>query len=90
MKFCSRCGKEIVDDAVVCPNCGCAVVPTTHVEEDIPNIGLNVLAFLFPIVGLILFIIYNEKTPVRAKAIGKCALIGFCVGIFFSILLAVL
>ena len=25
MKFCEKCGKEIMDDAVVCPNCGCAV-----------------------------------------------------------------
>ena len=25
MKFCSRCGKQLVNDAVVCTNCGCAV-----------------------------------------------------------------
>lgn len=25
MKFCSKCGKEIMDEAVVCPSCGCAV-----------------------------------------------------------------
>lgn len=25
MKFCEKCGKEILEDAVVCPNCGCAV-----------------------------------------------------------------
>jgi hypothetical protein len=24
MKYCSHCGKEICDEAVVCPNCGCA------------------------------------------------------------------
>ena len=24
MKFCGKCGKEMVDEAVVCPNCGCA------------------------------------------------------------------
>lgn len=23
MMFCSKCGKEIMDEAVVCPNCGC-------------------------------------------------------------------
>lgn len=26
MKFCSKCGNQLVDEAVVCPNCGCAVV----------------------------------------------------------------
>lgn len=25
MKFCSKCGNQLVDEAVVCPKCGCAV-----------------------------------------------------------------
>ncbi|MBQ6997559.1 MAG: zinc-ribbon domain-containing protein [Oscillospiraceae bacterium] len=25
MKYCSKCGKELLDDAVVCPGCGCAI-----------------------------------------------------------------
>ena len=25
MKYCSKCGKELLDEAVVCPGCGCAV-----------------------------------------------------------------
>ena len=25
MKYCSHCGKTLLDEAVVCPNCGCAV-----------------------------------------------------------------
>lgn len=24
MKFCSKCGNQIADEAVICPNCGCA------------------------------------------------------------------
>ena len=24
-KFCSHCGHELLDDAFVCPNCGCRV-----------------------------------------------------------------
>ena len=24
MKYCSKCGKEIMDEAVICPGCGCA------------------------------------------------------------------
>lgn len=27
MKFCEKCGKELLDDAVVCMGCGCAVGP---------------------------------------------------------------
>ncbi len=25
MKYCQKCGKEIMDEAVVCPSCGCSV-----------------------------------------------------------------
>lgn len=25
MKFCEKCGKEIMDEAVICPGCGCEV-----------------------------------------------------------------
>ncbi len=25
MKFCGKCGKEILDEAVICPHCGCNV-----------------------------------------------------------------
>ena len=52
-----------------------------------PSTALNVLGFLFPIVGLILFLVYNEKAPTKAKAIGKWALIGFVVGLVCNILL---
>lgn len=27
MKFCSHCGKELFDEAVICPGCGCAASP---------------------------------------------------------------
>lgn len=29
-KFCSKCGKEIDDQAVVCIGCGCEVAPRTY------------------------------------------------------------
>lgn len=25
MKYCSKCGKELVDEAIICTGCGCAV-----------------------------------------------------------------
>ena len=50
MKFCSHCGKELMDEAVVCTNCGCAVngansMTNAAAGEDIPNGGLNILSF---------------------------------------------
>ena len=84
MKYCSQCGKELVDEAVVCPNCGCAVQAPVNQQEDKPSTVLNILAFLFPVIGLILFLCFQKTTPVRAKAIGKWALDGFVVGVALS------
>ena len=84
MKFCSKCGKEIVDEAVVCPSCGCSV---SQVEaNDAPSMGFAVIGFFIPIVGLILYLLFKDKTPLKAKSAGKGALIGFGVGIVFSII----
>ncbi len=27
MKYCAQCGRQLVDEAVVCPQCGCPVQP---------------------------------------------------------------
>ena len=74
MKFCQHCGKEIMDEAVVCPNCGCSVqtvnrspVPVDDVDESV-SAGLVVLAILIPLFGFIYW-------PVKAKTRPKCAMI---------------
>ncbi len=86
MKYCSQCGKELVDEAVMCPNSGRAVQAPVNQQEDKPSTGLNILAFLFPLVGLILYLCFQKTTPVRAKAISKWALIGFIVAIALSVI----
>lgn len=86
MKFCSKCGNQINDDAVVCLNCGCAV---EHISEDKSNIGLGILGFFFPLAGLIIYIVLNDKTPLKAKSAGKGALIGFIIKVVVCILWAV-
>jgi hypothetical protein len=87
MKFCSHCGTEIFAAAVICPHCGCPVegacVPNT---DDTPSTGLNIISLLLPIVGLILYLVYHDKTPKKAKAIGKFALIGFGIGIVAAVI----
>ena len=34
MKYCAQCGAQLVDEAVVCPHCGCAVAPTRTVDPN--------------------------------------------------------
>ena len=33
MKFCSKCGKELMDEAVICPGCGCATNQTSFTQQ---------------------------------------------------------
>ena len=87
--FCSKCGKEVNDEAVVCVHCGCAIEnKKTSVanSNDAPNTGFAVLGFFIPLVGLILYLVNKDTYPLKAKSAGKGALIGFCVSIAFSII----
>lgn len=84
MKFCTQCGKEILDEAVVCPHCGCQVETAAN---DKPNSGLNIIAFLLPVIGAIMYFVYHEKEPRKAAAIGKWSLYGLGFGVVCYILL---
>lgn len=84
MKFCSHCGKEIMEKAVICPGCGCQIEES---EADRANPGLIVLSILIPIVGIIMSIVSWNKTPHAAKTYLKTALITISVRVIFWILL---
>lgn len=43
MKFCSKCGKEIHEDAVICVHCGCSVKNESILHS---NDGRNAIRFL--------------------------------------------
>lgn len=52
--------------------------------------GLNVLSFLFPFIGLILYLAFLDEKPIRAKGCGKWGLIGFISGILLTIFLGII
>lgn len=64
MKYCSKCGKELFDEAIFCPGCGCGC--EKKVKEPKPEtskLATRALtaAFTIPILGLILGIIGASK-----------------------------
>jgi len=86
---CNSCGATVPDSATVCPYCGNAITPvTSHSSdaEDVSSTGLNVLSFLIPIVGIIMYFVYRDETPIKAKACLKWTLIGFGVSVAFYLL----
>ncbi len=73
MKYCSRCGTQLVDEAVVCTGCGCPVASTYVAVNAVPSpvatatdyneSGLSIAAKIFMIIGIHQYInILKKKT----------------------------
>ena len=91
--FCKKCGKEILDDAVICVHCGCSTQENQNVtvnSNDAPSTGMAVLGFFIPLAGLIIWLINKETKPLMAKSAGKGALAGFIVSTVISIIYGVI
>lgn len=89
MNYCSNCGSELKDGADVCLNCGKQVKQSFNVQnQSVDNSALyGFLGFCIPIVGIVLYFVWQDSKPQEAKAAGLGALIGFVLGfiaIFFS------
>ena len=89
IKFCPYCGAQLHEQAVVCVGCG-RKVPTKNAVTDVNSKGLNALSFFFPFIGLVLYLCMMTTQPVKAKGIGKWALIGFITGVLAGVLFTVL
>ncbi len=89
MAYCKNCGTQIDDNAVVCPSCGVQQKElknnASNVSDD-GNIGWGILGFCIPIVGLVLFLVWQGDRPNNAKMAGKGALIS----VLFSIVMYVI
>ena len=85
--YCGNCGKEIESDSVYCRHCGGKVVaadpnrPPTglYYAEDKSIPGGAALGFFFPVVGFILWLVWQDKYRKRATSCGKGALAGVIV-----------
>lgn len=93
--YCRHCGAFVSEDAVFCSCCGRRVKEEQGEQKSYGsgsewNVLFSVLSFFVPIAGLILFLVYETKDPLRAKAAGKWALIGFAVRLVLSAIVTIL
>lgn len=103
--FCTGCGRELPPDENFCSVCGKQrttpqqgaqpvfqqqINPQMGYVQDAPSGGMTALGFFFPIVGLILYLVWKDQTPLKAKSAGKGALIGVIVWTTLNILLGIL
>ena len=82
MKNCKFCGAAIDESVVFCPMCGANQTADataadnnaaggTVVNATQKHTGFVVLGFFFPIVALILYLVWKDKEPAKALACGK-------------------
>ena len=100
MKYCTKCGREMADEAAFCSGCGNAMnaeaapaasaTTTTVNTEDKVNIGLCILSFFIPLFGIIYWPLKHKETPKAAKACGITAIVSWVVSFVFSIIYVVL
>lgn len=102
--YCSKCGNEIDNDALICPKCGCATanMPNTmkkRVGGDIPpapdedeSLWKNgiILAFIIPIVGLIMGIMgcVQYKNPNYRNNSIIAIIISIIVTVIYTVIIA--
>lgn len=101
-KFCTSCGKSVSDEQ---PNRNMGnnnqgyynqgyYDPRQAPYYDQPNAGWGVLGFFFPLVGFILYLVWQTEYPNRSRMCGKGALIGVIVYavlvVFYVVIIIVL
>lgn len=52
MKYCTKCGTALIDEAIVCTNCGCSAV--LEPEKPKANASMITAAKVFMIIGTVL------------------------------------
>ena len=59
MKYCSHCGAELLDEAVLCPKCGCWVkeesMATTEIKEKLKTNICALLGFILSLISVLFF-----------------------------------
>ncbi len=90
MNYCSNCGQELKQGADVCLSCGKTITKTASTPSDTGSAGWGVLGFFFPLIGLILYLVWKTDQPKNASSAGKGALIGVIVSVVLSVIYSVL
>ncbi|MBP3630764.1 MAG: zinc-ribbon domain-containing protein [Clostridia bacterium] len=90
MKYCSNCGKEILDDAVICPMCGSMQEKTEQKPvKDKMNIVWFIISFVWWWVGIILYFAFRNSSPYKAKVCISGTLAALVISIIIFIIIGI-
>lgn len=93
--YCKNCGYSLPDDATKCENCGAVLRysfeagKANPVKEEKGSVLLGILGFMFPLIGLILYLAMMHSEPKKAKSAGKGALTAFIIYLVFIVIVTI-
>lgn len=94
MKYRIRCGSTILDEAVICPHCGCAQGTQKREETNGMAIAGFVCSFLIPLLGLIFGAIglktANNIGNGRGLSIAAIVISILSISVYFIIILSMM
>lgn len=94
--YCKNCGCSLPDNATKCENCGAVLSygfeagKTNPAKDEKGSVLLGILGFMFPLIGLILYLAMMHSEPKKAKSAGKGALTAFIIYLVFIVIVTMI